>query len=135
MSDFVPALEYTPVATPITITFPVPPVGDPLRERIQTNQRTTPSNNGTVQTQFNYNESTINPRFEGLNKTTLDLLRTFFEDHGSLGKEFKWFEDQDSASFITVTLKRFDFKPIRALPQGTGADFKYKVELRMRRVL
>lgn len=135
MSDFVAKLEYTPVATPITIEFDIPPERDPLRERINTKQRTSISENGSVQTQFNYNEEIINPRFRGLSKTIVDLLRTFYIDHGSKGKEFKWFEDKDSASFRTVTLQKFNIRPQREIPQGTGSDFKYRVDLTMRRTL
>lgn len=134
MSDFVPKIEYSsgPI---ITVEFDIPPERDPLRERIVTSQRTTTSNNGTVQTQFNYNEEIISPRFRGLSKTIADLLRTFYLDWGSRGREFSWFEDKDSVSFRTVTLDRFEIDIERDIPRGLGNDFRYKIDLRMRRVL
>ena len=133
MADFIPKIEYG--TGPTTIEFDVPPIDDPLRERVVSNQRTLKSNNGTTQTQFNYNEEILNPRFRGLSKALADALRTFFKDHGGQGKSFSYFEDKDSASFRTVTLDSFNIRPVRDIPQGTGSDFKYRIELRMRRTL
>ena len=118
MPNYIPKLEYT--SAPITITFEFPPDGDNLRERGRANQRTVTSTGGIRQTQFNYNTRLIRPQHTFISQAILDTLRTFFEDHGSRGLEFKYFESSDEVEFFTVTLNSKTFNPVKLFPDSSG---------------
>lgn len=132
--NFVPKFEYDPGTGPVTVTMTLPPEKDNLNERETADIDRTFSNNGTAQHQFNYIEQTIEPRFVFVEQSTIDELRTMFETHALQGKEFKYFEHSDEASFITVTLDSFEFRPKRIIPDGSGG-FIHDIAIRMRRTI
>ena len=116
------------------LEFALPPEGDNLRERQRSNVKRTISTNGSIQHQFNFREENLNPKFTLVTQAILDVTRTFFETHAAEGNNFKYFESKDEASFRTMTLDRFDFRPARIFPNSTGGFF-YDFDLKLRRTL
>jgi hypothetical protein len=116
------------------VEYDLPPEGDNLRERERGNVKRTVSTNGSLQHQFNYREEIINPKFTLVTQAILDTTRTFMETHALEGKSFKYFESKDEASFRTVTLNKFEFRPARVFPNDSGGFF-YDFDLTLRRTL
>ena len=133
MSSFVPALEYTD--TPIRIEFDFVPEGDPFNDVFRTNQRTVTTSAGVTQTQFNYNEKTFRVNHTFVTETIKAAYETFYLDHGSLGKAFKYFPSKDEIDFITVTLNRFTFDPRRLYSVNTPGNFEYSFNMSFRLAL
>lgn len=131
--NFIPRIEYTDA--PLTVDFELPPANDPRNQKVVTSQRSSTSTNGTVRTQFNYNEETFSPTFTLVSQTVFDQYETFFKNHGSRGFEFKYFESNDEVDFITVTLNSFDLSPTIIAPTTTVGEFIYEFKMRFRRVI
>ena len=132
MSNFIPKIIYGDLAT--EIIFELPPEGDNEKQKINSNSRTTKSTAGVEQTQFNYNEETISPKFVFVPELIKAAYETFFIDHASKGLSFQYFEHEDEVEFITVTLARRSFSPVKVFPDNTGG-FIYEFGMTMRRVL
>lgn len=132
MSALIPKIEYGSPTT--TITFELPPSGDNINERNRANVRTSISTSGVEQSQFNYNSQEITVNFSFLTQALIDSLRTFFETHASRGLEFNYYEDKDSVSFNTYTLRQKDFSPRKLFPDDLGG-FIYDLRISMRRTL
>ncbi len=132
MANYIPKIEYGSPTT--TITFDLPPEGDNLDQRFRANSARSVSSGGVEQTQFNYNEETISPKFVFVSNATKLLIDTFFLNWASHGKEFKYFESSDEVAFRTVTLERAEYSPKKIVCDGLGG-FIWEFELRMRRTL
>ena len=126
--NYIPKIEYT--SAPITITFELPPEGDNLNEKNKANERTTYSDGGVPQTQFNYFTRQFKVRFRFLTQALQDELKTFFLDHAGQGLEFKYFESSDEVEFSVVTMSVKQFNPQKQFPDGSGGHI-WDVELSM----
>lgn len=91
--NFIPKIEYYDEATSTTktIVFDSPPEGDPFNEKIVTKSVVTKSNNGRMQTQFNYNELEYDLKFIFQKENTYQLFRDFYLNHASRGLSFDYY--------------------------------------------
>lgn len=131
--NFIPKIEYG--SGPTTITFDYPPEGDNLDERFTANAASNKSNSGKEQTQWNYNEHVISPKFTFVSQALHDAFYTFFNTWASKGKEFKYFESSDEVAFWTVTLTKKEFKPRKLVKVCNTDDFIWEFDIEMRRVV
>jgi hypothetical protein len=127
-----PKFEYEdPIDGTTTITFPLPPEGDPLRERLRARERTQKSATGISQTQFFYDETSFELRMVFLDETIINDLRKWYYRYAKFGKEFKFFPDSSESLFFNVTLARKEFRPSRVRSDGAGGfeyDLKFELE-------
>ena len=131
----IPKIEYGSPTT--TITFEYPPKGpDSEGERLRQVGRVTESKSGQQQVITDYITETNRLKFSFLTETLKDEVKTFLTTHAMLGKTFTYFKDKDiPASAITVSLDRRSYTPrIRRL-FASGDDYKYEIELTIRRVI
>lgn len=134
MSNYTPKLEYEhPVNGTTTITFELPPQGDPLKRRKRTKGRSTRSSTGQGQYQLNYVDQTFSLDLIFLTKAILDQVEELFDDHASLENNFKYFPSEDELDFFTVvwdgTSKRFD--PVAVIASGDDFIYDLKIPLRV----
>lgn len=132
MANYIPKIEYG--VGPTTIQFDYPPQGDNLDETFSGNAVTNRSNAGVEQTQWNYNEHTISPKFTFVSQSIHDALETFMLDWAFKGYEFKYYESSDVASYWTMTMTKKDFKAKKIVCDG-GTGFIWDIEFEMRRTL
>ena len=130
--NYIPKIEYG--TGPTVITFELPPEGDNLDENFKANVNKTVSTAGVEQVQWNYNEHIISPNFVFVSQAIHDQLQTFYLNWASKGKEFKYFESSDSASYFLVTLSKNEFKPKKVVCDGMGG-FIWDINMDMRRTL
>jgi len=116
------------------LEFEFPPEGDNLNETERGNTRKTKSTNGSTQHQFNFREEQLSPSFTFITEAIQGTTRIFMETHALKGNNFKYFESKDEASFRTMELDRFEYKPKRIIPNDTGG-FTYDFSFRLRRTL
>jgi len=133
MSNFIPKFEYEhPTEGTTTITFVLPPQGDPLRRQKRTKGRSTRSSTGEGQYQLNYTDETFSLDLVFLDKAIVDEVEKLFDDHASLENEFKYFPSSDELEFYTVvwdgSSKRFQPRAIIA----SGDDFIYDLRIPLR---
>ncbi len=134
MANFIPKIIYG--TGPTTIQFEYPPEGDNLNRSAKSSIAVSKSTSGVIQAQFNYLEEDYDVNFVFLTQSLRDQLRTFFDTWGGKGKEFKYYESSDEASFITVTLDSFAFQEKRIIRVNTiSQDFIYDIKLSFRRTL
>lgn len=132
MANFIPKIVYG--TGPTTIQFDMPPTGDNLDETFKANAATNYSNAGKSQTQWNYNEHIFSPKFTFVTQSLHDAVYTFFNTWASKGKEFKYYESSDVASYWDVILTKKEFKPRKLVCDG-GGGFIWEFEFEMRRVV
>ena len=111
------------------LNYELPLSGDNDNERQLSNIKKTVSTNGKRQNQFNFIEIVKSHDFVFIVQTILDTTRTFMETHALKGKEFKYFESNDEAAFVTVELNPTVFLPKKLFPDDTGGfiyDFNMK---------
>lgn len=130
--NFVPKIEY---GVGGAVDFELPPSQDFRNLNTRTAQRTATSTNGTVQTQFNYNEEIYAPQFTLVPEVVYQQFVTFFNVHGSNGLEFDYFFSNDEVEFITVTLSNFSFKPRIMFTSDTVGEFFYEWSMSFRRTI
>ena len=130
--NFVPKISY---GTGGAVDFELPPSQDFRNLNTKTSQRSAVSTNGTVQTQFNYNEETYRPRFTLVPEVIYQQFVTFYNSHGSKGLEFDYFFSNDELDFITVTLNKFSFKPTILFTSDTVGSFVYEWDMSFRRTI
>lgn len=133
MANKIPKIEYT--SAPITITFELPPSGDFRNDTYKANSKSSKSSNGTEQVQFNYTDHVQGLNFPFVSEAIKLELDTFFLDHALEGKEFKYFEDKDLSSFITVSLNRREYKPLIMFPSSTPDEYVYEIKIVIREAI
>ena len=133
MANYKPKISYG--SGPTTITFELPPVDDFRNEDLTANARTTTSTGGVDQTQFNYIREKRTIKMSFVSEAIKQQFDTFFKDHGSKGLEFDYFESEDEAAFITVTLDRLSYKPKILFPSDTPNEYVYDFTFVIRRTL
>lgn len=130
MANHIPKIIYNS----ITVQFDFPPVDDPLGEKVKTVGDEATSANGTIQYAQRYIEQTYKVKLSFVTKTDADAFRTFFEDWGSLKKEFEYYQHSDESATGTFTLDDDDIKFSRILPASSN-DFLYEFDFTLRRVI
>lgn len=131
MSHNIPKIEYG--NTPTTIEFDYPPVDDDgemldVKEHVQT------SISGVRQVSIDHIEVVRTLKFKFVSEALKTALTTFFSSHAAYGKQFKYFDDQNSATFVYYELSDFKFKPNRG-PSRTANNYLWEIPFKFRRVL
>lgn len=131
MANWTAKIVYThPSAGSTTITFALPPEGDPFQLKKVAVLKQNESSSGKLQSKHNFNRNTVKIKLVFLTKTILDLLETLFDDHASLGKTFDYYPSTDVGTFHTVTWAKPTWAPKRTV--RSGADFIYDMTIDMR---
>ena len=130
MANFIPKIEFG--TGPTTITFDLPPEGDFRSQNFNASEKTSTSNNGTEQTQFNFTEDRLGLSFFFISETIKTQMDNFMLTHALRGLEFSYFESNDEVAFITVTLRRKRWSPTIMFAEATPGNFIYEFDLDMR---
>ena len=64
--------------------------------------------------------------FSFLTKDEIDDLRFFFSDWAEIGKEFQYFENKNSVTFILYEMEDLDFQPKKVTPVLYSLNFKVR---------
>jgi hypothetical protein len=113
--------------------FEYPPKRDD-GEQVKASQTRVKSLSGRVQTVTNHLEATRSLSFSFVNKTDRDLLRdSFYFQWAILGKEFRYFEDQDINAILNYENDTSDYKQKREVKKHP--DYLYQLDFTFRRVL
>lgn len=134
MADFKPRIVYG--TSPTTITFLLPPVDDPFKEKAKAVNVTATSSSGAIQCNQLYQEEILGPiKLSFVTETLADSFRTFFEGWGSMKKSFTYYPHGDvSTDSGTYTLVDDDIEFKRILPGASAATFLYEFEFTIRKV-
>ena len=134
MADFKPRISYD--TGPTVITFALAPEGDPYGEKATARNVVAVSSSGAIQCAQLYQEEILGPiKLTFVSESLADSFRTFFENWGSLRKEFTYYPHGDvSTDSGTYTLvdDEIDFK--RILPGASAGTFVYEFQFSLRRV-
>jgi len=135
--NFIPKIEYIEINTGLakSITFDSPPEGDPFGEELSPSVQKTTSNNGTVQTQFNYLKQIYTLEFIFQLEATMQLVEDFYINHAVRGGKFNYFESSDEVEFKTFELDTRGFSKKRPIPSAVLGEFEYDFNLKMSRVI
>ncbi len=136
--NFIPKIEYTEIGTgvPKTITFNSPPEADPFNEEYKPSVTRTKSNNGRVQTQFNYIEKLYTVEFIFQSETVKAAVLDFYLNHAIRGGSFDYFPSNDEVEKETFYLATRGFTLGRPIPVGDfSGQFEYDFKLKFERVL
>ena len=131
--NYIPKIEYIQKGTglPKTVDFTTPPEGDPFNESYKISSVVSRSNNGSIQTQFNYATKIFQIEFVFQPESVKDQMTEFVLTHAGLGGSFNYFPSNDEVDFETFKFTDKDFKVKRPIPDGSGDflySFKFKVE-------
>ena len=128
----IPKIVYGTI--PQTINFDWPPSEGVKREETKFSGKVSESLSGIRQTQRNFLQATRKMKFRHVSETITDQLETFFKNHASLGKSFKFYQDKTLGSYVTYELDQDKLSPKEIAAKGIDT-FIYEVELAMRRVV
>lgn len=131
MAHYAPKIVYGPLST--TFSFPYPPLGLPEPEQDDAAEHVLTSLSGLRQVQVDFLEVSRKLKFGGLSEAEIASLRTWFRTWAYLGKQFRFYEDQNGTDYDTYELADLKFKPKRTGVAGANA-YTYTVEITMRRV-
>ena len=132
--NFIPKLEYEhPTNGTTTITFELPPKGDPLKEIDSIVGRETRSSSGQTQYQYNYTDKSFSLDLTFLSETIKGEVEELFHQIAKFGNAFKYFPSEDEAEFYNVIWpgSKKTFKPIKVIREGTGFIYDLKIPLRV----
>lgn len=130
MANYIPKIGYD--TGPTYVTFTLPPEGDPYNEVATAANVTTVAASGVIQNNQLYQEQVYKLKFTFVTKTVADAFRTFFENWGSLKKEFTYYphtDTTDGSGTYTLVDDKINFE--RTLP-GASSDFLYDLEFSIR---
>lgn len=132
--NFIPKIEYIEKGTglPKSVNFTTPPEGDPFKESYKISSVVSRSNNGTIQTQFNYNTKVYDIEFIFEPEVVKQEMLDFILIHASRGSEFNYFISNDELEFETFKFTDKSFKLKRPIPDAAG-DFLYSFKFKMER--
>lgn len=131
MAHHIPKIVYGALDT--AFEFPYPPLGLPEPEQDDSIEHSLTSISGRRQVNVDYLEVTRKLKFGYLSEANIVSLRAFFRTWAYLGKQFKFYENKDSADYVTVELADLKFKPKRTGIAGENA-YTYEVAIATRRV-
>ncbi len=131
MAHHIPKISYGGLI-PTVITLEYPPSKDDgesydVVERVQT------SVSGVRQVQVDYTEANRPIVLSSVSPALKTALETFFLNHARYGKAFRYYEDQNSASYVEYELKDLKFNPKRVGIRGENL-FAWEIPLALRRV-
>jgi len=135
MADFKPRIVYSS-GPAVTITFELPPEGDPYPEKMQATNITAVSSGGSIQCNQLFQEEILGPiKLTFVTEALANSFRTFFETWGSLKKSFTYYPHGDvSTGSGTYTLVDNDVQFNRILAGATAGTFLYEFDFTIRRV-
>lgn len=131
MAHHKPKIVYGALDT--AIVFANPEIGLGEREQGDSIEHSLKSLSGLRQVNVDYLEKKKKIKFGYLSEAEVDTLETFFQSWAYLGKQFKYYKDQDSASYVTYELDDLKFKPKRTSPAGANV-FYYEIPFVFTRV-
>lgn len=120
------ALDTTILLSNSELGFGEREQGDAIEHRLK-------SLSGLRQVNVDYLQKTKKVLFGHLTEAEVDAFELFFNSWAHLGKQFKYYEDQDSSDFDIYELEDLKFKPKRTGPAGENA-FYYQLPLVLARV-
>lgn len=129
--NFIPKIEFESGGTQ-TITFDLPPSDDIRAQNYRTSEKTSTSNNGKQQTQFNFVEDNITLNFTFISESIKQQMDSFMTTHALRGLEFKYFESEDEVEFVTVRLSAKVWAPVILFQTNTLNEFEYEFRIVMR---
>jgi len=113
--------------------FEYPPKRDE-GEQVKANQTKLKSISGRTQTVTNHLEATRLLSFSFINKADRDFIKdSFYLSWAILGKEFRYFEDQDINAVLNYENNTADYKQKREVKKHP--DYLYQIDFSFRRVL
>lgn len=115
------------------ISFDYPPV-ETKGEQYDAKENISISLSGDRQVSINYIEAMRDLKFSFVSQTIKDLLDTFFTTHGVYGRDFRYFEDNQSASYITYEIDKLKYQPKKLSAVSTSA-YLWEIPITFRRVL
>jgi hypothetical protein len=105
--------------------FRYPPPDDDGESR-KVKERKSISISGVRQISLDHTEISRPMTFSFLTKEEIEDLRFFFSDWAEIGKEFQYFEDKDSPTFILYEMDDLDFQPKKVTPVLYSLNFKVR---------
>lgn len=136
--NFIPKIEYIELGTGASksITFDSPPNEDPFNEEYVTSSTVTRSNNGRIQTQFNYTRKVYSLAFIFQSEAVKDAMIDFINNHAMRGGKFNYFPSSDELENEEFNIQGKSFKLSRPIPVGdfTGL-FEYDFSIKLERVI
>lgn len=131
MAHYIPKITYGALDTPIVFTYP--PVGLPEPEQDDTVEHTARSLSGRRQVNVDHILVNRKLKFGALSESELATLRTFFRSWAGLGKQFKYYENQNGSDYVIYELADLKFKPKATGIAGANA-YTYELPIVMERV-
>jgi hypothetical protein len=105
--------------------FRYPPRDDDGESR-KVKERKSVSISGVRQISLDHTEISRPMTFSFLTKDEIDDLRFFFSDWAEIGKEFQYFENKNSVTFILYEMEDLDFQPKKVTPVLYSLNFKVR---------
>lgn len=133
MSHNIPKIQYGSGPTEIIFDYPPETKGNNTEE-IDSVDHTSFAISGKRQTVVDYVQAIRKVVFGHVSETLRAQLETFFTSHAYLGKSFKYFEDQNSISYVSYELKDLKYTPKRIAPV-TANVYVYEIPFTFRRVI
>lgn len=134
MSHNVPKLVYGTIPTAIVFTYPPVAKGGNDPESYVSKDHTNFSLAGVRQTSVDYVQAENTVVLSHLSEAQYQAIATFFKTWGYLGKSFQYYEDQNSASFVTYELNKLAFAAKR-IAAVSANNYLYEITLSFRRTL
>ena len=117
----------------VEIVFTYPPI-EPKGEKIDPKERVSTSISGLRQVSIDFLEATRTLTFSFLTEAQKLLIETFFTSHAGYGNTFRYFDDQNSASYLTYELSPIKFDPAKITSKGANV-YVWLVPFTFRRVI
>ena len=126
----VPKIEYTVAGVKRRFNFPYPPKELEI-ERHTPKEAVKEAIDGSRQVVTFSIIKSMTQQFMFLERAfVVDTLQPFYLEHAIFGRPFKYFQDSESASFITYELDKREFNPTR----NTSTPDLYDITMTLRRV-
>lgn len=135
-TSYIPKIVYDPGGGDQTIEFEVPPEGDPFGKSYEPSQVIRESGSGIQQTLTDFIAIENEVTFAFISEAIKTSLETFLETFAIFGNTFDYYFDKDDAATkITVTLAKNSRKPDFEVITRRGTGFIYRLQLTFRRVI
>lgn len=115
------------------LVFQYPPI-EPKGEIFDPKERVSVALSGERQVSIDFIEGERDFKFSFLSETIKLLFEAFFTEHAIFGRVFRYFDDQNSMSYVEYELSKFKWDPTKITSRGTSA-YVWSVPLSVRRVV
>ena len=115
------------------IEFEYPPV-EPGGEVLDSKERISVSISGVRQVSIDFIEAKRKLKFAFLTEAIKSKVDTFMQTHALYGKQFRYFDDKTSVSYLTVELNSLKYDPKKIAPKGIDV-YVWEFSSEFRRVL